>query len=204
MIKIIDYGIGNIQAFLNVYKRLGISADVARSVDDIESATHLVLPGVGAFDQAMALFNDSGLREGIEKRVFEERIPIIGICVGMQMLATSSEEGNTSGLGWIPGQVRTFSSNIASKNLPMPHMGWNSINKRKNTLLLKDFEETPSFYFLHSFYYECDDVDDVLATAEYGHNFHCIVGRNNIFGIQCHPEKSHSSGYQLLKNFAEI
>ncbi|SUG32578.1 Imidazole glycerol phosphate synthaseamido transferase subunit [Salmonella enterica subsp. arizonae] len=93
MIKIIDYGIGNIQAFLNVYKRLGISADVARSVDDIESATHLVLPGVGAFDQAMALFNDSGLREGIEKRVFEERIPIIGICVGMQMLATSSEEG---------------------------------------------------------------------------------------------------------------
>ncbi|EBL1740247.1 imidazole glycerol phosphate synthase subunit HisH, partial [Salmonella enterica] len=120
MIKIIDYGIGNIQAFLNVYKRLGISADVARSVDDIESATHLVLPGVGAFDQAMALFNDSGLREGIEKRVFEERIPIIGICVGMQMLATSSEEGNMSGLGWIPGQVRTFSSNIASKNLPMP------------------------------------------------------------------------------------
>ncbi|MBJ8776078.1 MULTISPECIES: imidazole glycerol phosphate synthase subunit HisH [Citrobacter freundii complex] len=204
MIKIIDYGIGNIQAFLNVYKRLGINADVARSVDDIKSATHLILPGVGAFDQAMTLFNNSGLRDSIEKRIFEEKIPIIGICVGMQMLATSSEEGSMPGLGWIPGTVRAFSSNISSKNLPMPHMGWNNLIKKVNASLLKGFEEEPSFYFLHSFYYECDDAGDVLATAEYGHDFHCIIGRNNIYGIQCHPEKSHSSGCKLLKNFAEI
>ncbi|WP_136146881.1 imidazole glycerol phosphate synthase subunit HisH [Escherichia coli] len=204
MITIIDYGIGNIQAFLNVYKRLGINAGVARSVEDIFSATHLILPGVGAFDQAMTLFNNSGLRDSIEKRVYEEKIPIIGICVGMQMLATSSEEGSMPGLGWIPGTVRAFSSNISSQNLPMPHMGWNNLIKRTSTPLLKDFAVEPSFYFLHSYYYECDDTGDVLATANYGHNFHCIISRNNIYGIQCHPEKSHSSGSQLLKNFAEI
>ena len=204
MIKIIDYGIGNIQAFLNVYKRLGINSGIAHSIDDIKSATHLILPGVGAFDQAMTLFNNSGLRESIEKRIFEDRVPIIGICVGMQMLASSSEEGSLPGLGWIPGTVRAFSSNISSRSLPMPHMGWNSLIKKVNTPLLKDFKEESSFYFLHSFYYECDDAGDVLATAEYGHNFHCVIGRNNIYGIQCHPEKSHSSGYQLLKNFAEI
>ncbi|ATF91968.1 imidazole glycerol phosphate synthase subunit HisH [Cedecea neteri] len=204
MIKIIDYGIGNIQAFLNVYKRLGISADVARSKEDIKDSTHLILPGVGAFDRAMTLFNESGMRESVECRVLEDNIPVIGICVGMQMLANSSDEGTMAGLGWIPGRVRSFSSHNSSANLPMPHMGWNDVIENKKSPLLEGFVSNPRFYFLHSYYYECEDDNDVVASASYGHNFNCVIGRNNIYGIQCHPEKSHSSGYQLLKNFSEI
>lgn len=204
MIHLIDYGVGNIQAFLNVFKRLGMPATAVSNPDSLKDATHLILPGVGAFDHAMTLFNQSGLRDAVEQRVLGDKIPVIGICVGMQMLASGSEEGKMEGLNWVPGQVCSFVSNPQSQHLPMPHMGWNDVKARRDSALFKNFSADPKFYFLHSYYFDCADKNDVIATAEYGFEFDCIVGRGNVFGIQCHPEKSHTSGSTLLKNFFEI
>ncbi|MCS3607574.1 imidazole glycerol phosphate synthase subunit HisH [Erwinia rhapontici] len=204
MIHLIDYGVGNIQAFLNCFKRLGIKAVRAEKPEDLENATHLILPGVGAFDHAMQLFNDSGLRESVERLVLVDKIPVLGICVGMQMLATSSEEGHLNGLNWIPGKVKSFSSHSASQNLPMPHMGWNDIKVNGDKSLLSDIGLKPKFYFLHSYYFDCEDKQHVVASAEYGFDFDCVIANDNIYGIQCHPEKSHSYGSLLLKNFSEI
>ncbi|CNI49815.1 imidazole glycerol phosphate synthase subunit HisH [Yersinia intermedia] len=204
MIHLIDYGVGNIQAFLNCFKRLGIDTTRADSVESLNGATHLILPGVGAFDNAMRLFNYSGLRDTVENLVLIEKIPVLGICVGMQMLATSSEEGNLVGLNWIPGTVRSFSSNPLSRSLPMPHMGWNDITVHHEHVLLNNIGLAPKFYFLHSYYYDCADKKHVAASTQYGFDFDCIVSNENIYGIQCHPEKSHSYGSLLLKNFSEI
>jgi glutamine amidotransferase len=204
MIHLIDYGVGNIQAFLNMFKRLGIQARAATTPESLENATHLILPGVGAFDHAMTLFNNSGMRGTTEKLVFEDKIPVIGICVGMQMLATGSDEGKLDGLNWIPGQVRSFASNPVSQKLPLPHMGWNDVNISTSHPLLENFSEDLKFYFLHSYYYECENALHAIATANYGFDFDCIIAAGNVFGIQCHPEKSHSYGAQLLKNFSEI
>lgn len=204
MIHLIDYGVGNIQAFLNTFKRLGIEAKRVSVSEELCDATHLILPGVGAFDHAMRLFNDSGLRENIEKMVLINKIPVLGICVGMQMLAGESDEGSVPGLNWIPGRVRAFSSDVNLKMLPLPHMGWNDVNISINHPLLKNFSDDLKFYFLHSYYYECENAGHVIATANYGLDFDCIIAAGNIFGIQCHPEKSHSYGAQLLKNFSEI
>lgn len=204
MIHLIDYGVGNIQAFLNCFKRLGIKAVCAKKPEDLENATHLILPGVGAFDHAMQLFNDSGIRDRVEHLVLAEKMPVLGICVGMQMLATSSEEGHFNGLNWIPGKVKSFSSHSASQNLPMPHMGWNDIKVNADKSLLSDIGLQPKFYFLHSYYFDCADKQHVVATAEYGFDFDCVIANDNIYGIQCHPEKSHSYGSLLLKNFSEI
>lgn len=204
MIQLIDYGVGNIQAFLNVFKRLGIPAEAASTPEALQEATHLILPGVGAFDHAMTQFNQSGLRDRVEQLVLGDKIPVIGICVGMQMLASGSEEGNMDGLNWVPGQVRSFTSNPDSQQLPMPHMGWNDVKPLRDSALTNNFNGDPRFYFLHSYYFDCADKNDVIATAEYGFEFDCIVGRGNVFGIQCHPEKSHSSGSTLLKNFSGI
>lgn len=204
MIHIIDYGVGNIQAFLNCFKRLGIKAVRAKKAEDLEHVTHLILPGVGAFDYAMQLFNESGLREKVEYLVLVEKVPVLGICVGMQMLASSSEEGSLAGLNWIPGKVKSFSSHEVSHELPMPHMGWNDILIHRQKSLFNDIGVQPKFYFLHSYYFECDNKEHVIASAEYGFNFDCILSNGNIYGIQCHPEKSHSYGSLLLKNFSEI
>lgn len=204
MIHLIDYGVGNIQAFLNVFTRLGVPAAAVSSPESLKDTTHLILPGVGAFDHAMTLFNQSGLRDPVDQLVLGDKVPVIGICVGMQMLASGSEEGTMDGLNWIPGQVRSFTSNPQSQHLPMPHMGWNDVKLRRDSVLINNFTADPTFYFLHSYYFDCADKNDVIATAEYGFEFDCIVGRGNVFGIQCHPEKSHSSGSGLLKNFSEI
>lgn len=204
MIHLIDYGVGNIQAFLNMFKRLGIQATTAVNSKDLENATHLILPGVGAFDHAMTLFNDSGMRDTIENLVLKEKIPVLGICVGMQMLATGSDEGRMDGLNWIPGQVHSFAGNAATNNLPLPHMGWNDVKVVLNHPLLKNFSDDLKFYFLHSYYYECKSAAHAIANANYGFDFDCIIASGNVFGIQCHPEKSHSYGAQLLKNFSEI
>lgn len=204
MIHIIDYGVGNIQAFLNCFKRLGISATRVNTPESLKGATHLILPGVGAFDHAMTLFNNCGLRDTVENLVLIEKVPVLGICVGMQMLATSSEEGNLAGLNWIPGTVKAFSSNPASQCLPMPHMGWNDITALHKHALLDEIGLAPKFYFLHSYYYDCTNKEHVTASAQYGFDFDCVVSNENIYGIQCHPEKSHSFGSLLLKNFSEI
>lgn len=205
MIRIVDYGVGNIQAFLTLFKRLGIPASRARFPDELEDATRLILPGVGHFDHAMQRFNDSGLRSGLERLVLEHSIPVVGVCVGMQMLADSSEEGALSGLGWVPGKVRSFSSNPLMSNLPMPHMGWNTLQVNTDSpLFARGFDNEPQFYFLHSYYFDALDKDNVAASAFYGDDFDVVVSRGHIYGIQCHPEKSHHWGAQLLKNFAEF
>ncbi|TCT30365.1 glutamine amidotransferase [Providencia alcalifaciens] len=204
MIKIIDYGIGNLQAFITAYKRLGINIQKATTIDEIETATSLILPGVGSFDHAMDLLNNSGLRDSLDHLVLEKKVPIIGICVGMQMLATKSEEGKLPGLGWIAGKVKLLPSHY---NLPLPHMGWNNLNIKTNNPLINhnaDENKNNLFYFLHSYYFEPINSQHIIATVEYGIEFPCIIGYDNIWGIQCHPEKSHQAGSNLLQKFAEI
>lgn len=204
MIRVVDYGVGNIQAFLTMLKRLGIEAGRASSAAELADATRLILPGVGAFDHAMELLNRSGMRQPLEEMVVVRKVPVLGICVGMQMLASGSDEGQLPGLGWIPGRVRAFVSHPQSRNLPLPHMGWNDLQVDGSSGLFRGFSERPRFYFLHSYYFDCADRSQVLATAEYGFAFDCVVSSGNIHGVQCHPEKSHHFGAQLLKNFAKL
>ncbi|KPF68700.1 imidazole glycerol phosphate synthase subunit HisH [beta proteobacterium AAP99] len=205
MIGIVDYGVGNIQAFLTLFKRLGLEARRANTPDMLAGATRLVLPGVGHFDHAMKRLNDSGLRTKLERMVLEAQVPVIGVCVGMQMLADGSDEGSMPGLGWVPGRVRAFASHPASADLPMPHMGWNDLHASPTSKLFgRGFDAAPQFYFLHSYYFDAQDKNDVAATAHYGMDFDAVVSRGQVHGVQCHPEKSHHWGVQLLKNFAEL
>lgn len=204
MICIVDYGVGNIQAFLNLFKRVGIKAQRADTLDALHNVTRLVLPGVGHFDHAMQRLNDSGMRSRLEELVLGSKVPVIGICVGMQMLAHGSDEGNLPGLGWIPGRVRAFAKHSQGRDLPMPHMGWNELQPQgSGGLLSRGFDDAPQFYFLHSYYFDAEDKADVAATAYYGFGFDAVVSRGHIHGVQCHPEKSHHWGEQLLKNFVE-
>ena len=205
MIKIVDYGVGNVQAFLNVFKRLGIDAERAVTPESLEDASHLILPGVGHFDHAMQRFNDSGMRPRLEELVLKEKVPILGICVGMQMLGEGSDEGVLDGLNWLPGRVRAFAFNDQCDELPMLHMGWNDLNISAGSMLFSEgFFDVPQFYFLHSFYFDALNKADVVATANYGIEFDVVLSHGHIHGIQCHPEKSHTWGEQFLKNFVEL
>lgn len=204
MITIIDYGLGNILAFANVYKRLNIPVTVAQKTSDLEGATKLILPGVGAFDNAMQLLDQSGMREKLDYLVLERGISVIGICVGMQILARSSEEGKLPGLGWVDGQVKRFDVKKLPHRTHLPHMGWNTVQPQQLEGLFAGIETDWSFYFLHSYYFECNHSDAVLAESEYGIRFSCAVKYKNIYGVQFHPEKSHHYGVQLLKNFTTV
>jgi imidazole glycerol-phosphate synthase subunit HisH len=205
MIRIVDYGVGNIQAFMNMFKRLGIPAERAVTTADLVDASRLILPGVGHFDHAMQKLNDSGMRPALEELVMGQGMPVVGVCVGMQMLAQGSDEGSLHGLNWVPGQVRAFANHPKAASLPMPHMGWNEVLPVTGTSLFAEgFDDAAQFYFLHSFYFDAQDRADVAATAHYGLDFDAVVSRGHIHGVQCHPEKSHHWGAQLLKNFAEL
>jgi glutamine amidotransferase len=204
MITIIDYGLGNIRAFVNVYERLNIKTKVAHRAEDIKGAAKIILPGVGAFDYAMSQLNASGMRDELEKQILENKIPMVGICVGMQILAKSSDEGNLPGLGWIDGNVKIFDSSLIPYKTRLPHMGWNNINPVSNCQLLSGFSEQSRFYFLHSYYFVCHNKENIISTTEYGITYASAVNRENIYGIQFHPEKSHSNGIQLLHNFAKL
>lgn len=204
MISIVDYGLGNIGAFLNMFKRMNVAAVPVRTADELADAKHLVLPGVGAFDHAMELLDASGMRATLDRKVVEEKVPVIGICVGMQILADTSEEGRERGLGWVPGTVRHFKSMPTPQDLPLPHMGWNDVTPVNDGGLFRGLERDARFYFLHSFYYDPTDPADGAATATYGTEFACAVRRDNVWGVQFHPEKSHHFGAMLLKNFAEL
>jgi imidazole glycerol-phosphate synthase subunit HisH len=204
LIGIVDYGLGNVQAFLNMFKRLGVEAMRARARGDLEGVSGLILPGVGAFDHAMDLLNASGMRPALDEQVRGNRIPVLGVCVGMQIMADGSDEGTKPGLGWIPGRVKAFAGNPSFGALPLPHMGWNDVDVRVRAPLFADFGEKPRFYFLHSYYFDCESPAHIAATAEYGINFPCVVSSGNIHGVQCHPEKSHHFGVQLLRNFASL
>ncbi|WP_339079449.1 imidazole glycerol phosphate synthase subunit HisH [Pseudomonas sp. TMP9] len=204
MITIIDYGLGNIQAFVNVYKRLHIPVTVAKNSDQLVGASKLILPGVGAFDHAMQRLNASGMRKTLDDMIISQGTPVLGVCVGMQMLADSSDEGVLPGLGWIPGKVRNFHSMTESSELALPHMGWNDVSPKLGNPLFHGQDDDWLFYFLHSYFFECAQPEHIAATATYGIGFSCSVASKNVFGVQFHPEKSHHCGVALLKNFAEL
>ncbi|HEX2825364.1 MAG TPA: imidazole glycerol phosphate synthase subunit HisH [Burkholderiales bacterium] len=204
MIAIVDYGLGNVDAFATIYKRLNIPATLATGPADIERAERVILPGVGAFDRAMTRLNDSGMRAALDHAVLRGGKPVLGVCVGMQMMAERSEEGVLPGLGWIAGQVKRFDCNGARGLMPLPHMGWNDVQPLRGEGLFRGLESAARFYFLHSYYFAAAEREHVLATTDYACAFASSVGSGRIFGVQFHPEKSHGWGTQLLKNFAEV
>jgi glutamine amidotransferase len=204
MITLIDYGVGNIFAFQNVYKRLDIQTKIAKTVEDLEDVEKLILPGVGAFDYAMGQLNASGMRQKLDELVLIKKIPIIGICVGMQMMGNKSEEGNSEGLKWIDADILKFDENLINQRTKIPHMGWNDVSPINEHPLFKGLEKNAIFYFLHSYYFKCNKKEDSIAISDYGIPFTSAVNSNNVYGIQFHPEKSHQYGEKLLHNFAKI
>lgn len=204
MITIFDYGVGNIQALANIYKRLNIAVRIARTVEELAGAERLILPGVGAFDWAMARLEKSGMRGVLDDLVLSKGRPVLGICVGMQMMAKRSEEGSREGLGWIDAEVRKFERAVPSQRAYLPHMGWNDVEPRSQEGLFRDIGATGRFYFLHSYYVAPKDQSMIHAVTDYGRAFASSVRSGNIYGVQFHPEKSHQWGIQMLKNFAEL
>lgn len=203
MIVIIDYGIGNLASVLNMFKKIGVS-DVCISKDEaiIANATKLLLPGVGAFDAGMNNLEQSHLIPLLNKKVLEEKVPVLGICLGMQLLTKRSEEGVKTGLGWIDAETVKFNLNPALK-LKVPHMGWNYIKVRIQNPLI-DMQSKNRFYFVHSYYVKCFDESQSLATSNFGIDFTCMVNKDNIYGAQFHPEKSLKFGMKVLENFAKL
>ena len=202
MITIIDYGSGNIRAIQNIFDNLKVSYRIARSSHEISGSEKLFLPGVGAFDETISKLDELGFRKFLDIEVLENKIPIMGICVGMQILAESSEEGVLPGLGYIKGKVKRIDESLLKQKPKLPHLGWNSIEILKENALLKQIDETFGFYFLHTYYFECENNEDVIATTNYGKTFSSAINHENIYGVQFHPEKSHHNGVRLLQNFS--
>jgi glutamine amidotransferase len=204
MITIIDYGVGNINAFVNVYKRVNVPTKIAKTAADLVGAQKLILPGVGHFDHAMSELIKSGIREKLDELVMVRKVPVIGICVGMQMMGNSSDEGRFEGLKWIDASIKKFDETKIQQVTRLPHMGWNDVRPVVSNPLFEGLEKEALFYFLHSYYFECNNTADILATSEYGGEFTCAAYHENVYGIQFHPEKSHHYGETLLHNFAKL
>lgn len=204
MITIIDYGVGNIFAFQNVYKRLDIPTKIAKTKEDLLDAKKLILPGVGSFDYAMSQLNASGMRSTLDDLVLIQKIPVIGICVGMQMMGNRSDEGELEGLKWFDSEILKFDQSIIHHRTKLPHMGWNDVSPIIDHPLFLGLEKEAIFYFLHSFYFKCNNPTDSIAVTDYGLTFSSAINKENIFGIQFHPEKSHHYGEKLLHNFAKL
>lgn len=204
MIAIIDYKMGNLGSIANMLKKVGEQAIITSDASVIERAEKLILPGVGAFNTGMVNLAQLGLLPMLNRRVCEERVPILGICLGMQLLTKGSEEGDQPGLGWIDAETVKFKFDGAQSGLKVPHMGWNSVSIQRPGGIFEDMEPEPRFYFVHSYYVRCNDDADVLATTTYGHDFASSIGRGNIVGTQFHPEKSHKFGTRVFQNFVKI
>ncbi len=199
---VVDAGIGNLGAIPNMLKRIGVAARITNRADEIAEADRLILPGVGAFDAAMRTLNDLGIVETLRAKALVERIPVLGVCLGMQLLFRGSEEGDIPGLGWINGDVVRFRLDSADRSVRIPHMGWNYASATNGAALLAGFEQSPRFYFAHSYHVECDDPADVAGWTTYGYRFASVVQHENIGGIQFHPEKSHRFGLEFLRSWA--
>lgn len=206
MISIVNYGMGNLGSIVNMYKKIGFKTELISTAAEIEKASKILLPGVGSFDAAMSKIDDLGLREALNKKAMEERIPILGICLGMQLLTKSSEEGKLPGLGWIDAKTLAFSRFIDSSKYKIPHMGWNTAEINTPSKLTAGFQELEDvrFYFVHSYFVQCEKNENSILKTEYGITFDSAIHQNNIYGAQFHPEKSHKFGMKMLENFARI
>ena len=205
MITIINYGTGNFSALGNILKNLKIDFQISNAYDSIKNSEKYILPGVGSFDNAMNSLQDSNVINLLHEEVINNKKHILGICIGMQILSNSSDEGKLAGLGWIPGQVKKFDNKkLEKQKLPLPHMGWNSIseNSNKNHPLFRNIDFKAGFYYLHNYFFCPSYEDNIIAKSYYGIDFTCAISNQNIYGVQFHPEKSHDNGIQFLKNFA--
>lgn len=203
MIVIVDYGVGNLTSIQNMLKKAGFASLISSEKADVDSATKLLLPGMGAFDNCMQKLNQSGLRPHIEKKVLEEKVPVLGICVGLQMFMRNSEEGREPGLGWMAGDTIRFNRTLMNTPQKIPNIGWLDVIPKMDSPMLQNNNEA-RFYFAHSYHVKTDSPDNVLMSAFYGYEFTVAVQQQNLIGVQFHPEKSHRFGLQLLKNFASI
>jgi glutamine amidotransferase len=202
MITIVNYGMGNLGSMLNMFRRIGFKAAIESDPSLIRRAKKLVLPGVGSFDTAMGCINNApGLRDALEHNVLVERAPILGVCLGMQLLTRSSEEGRLAGLGWIPAVTSRFPK---QDGLKVPHMGWNVAQPTTSNLLTAEVGDAPHYYFVHSYCVHVDNPAHSLMKTHYGIEFDSAIGNLNIYGVQFHPEKSHRFGMHLLENFANL
>lgn len=204
MVVIVDYGAGNLLSVQRAFQRAGAGAAISREPADLAAADRIVLPGVGSFAAAMGRMREGGLLPVLERRVRVEGVPVLGICLGMQMFTGRSEEGPGEGLGWLRGETVRLPSEAGGKPLKVPHLGWNDLAPRGNPPLLAGLSERPTFYFAHAYHAVCGDPEDVAATAEYGVSFAAVVRRDNVFGAQFHPEKSHANGVAFLRRFLEL
>lgn len=204
MIGIIEYGAGNVKAIERIYKNLNIPTKIISKESDFKNITKIILPGVGAYDKVMSKLMESGLLIELNNQVLLKKTPILGICVGMQIMGKSSEEGKLKGLNWINGVVKKFDIKKINHKPHLPHMGWNSINNVNNSSLFDGVDNEFGFYFVHSYYFEPDEKENILSTTEYSEEFVSGIFKENIYGTQFHPEKSHSNGITLLKNFYNL
>lgn len=203
MITIVDYGLGNLGSIFNMLKKIGFSSVITSDENAIAKARKIILPGVGHYDRAMERINQSGLREILDDKVTREKVPVLGICLGMQLLTKSSEEGQLPGLGWVPARTVRFRF-PAESNLKIPHMGWNLVSRSTESPLSEDFELEHRFYFVHSYHAVVEDEKYSILKTEHGYPFDSAIQNDNVFGVQFHPEKSHRFGMKLLENFAKL
>jgi glutamine amidotransferase len=204
MIVIVDYGVGNLGSIVNMLKKVGTATQASSDPDVLCKAEKLILPGVGAFDPGMNKLNEFGLVPLLNELVLEKKVPVIGLCLGMQLMTNGSEEGHQPGLGWIDADTVRFKFGPENAHLKIPHMGWNTLEVCRAHPLVASLEAESRFYFVHSYHIVCKDETDVVAYTDYGYPLAAIIGKGNVMGAQFHPEKSHKYGMQLLKNFAEL
>ena len=203
MISVIDYGVANLGSMLNMLRKAGVEARAVSTPAEVQAADRIIRPGVGAFDAGMSALDSLGLVDVLRQRMGDDRVPTLGVCLGMQMLGSGSEEGKAPGLGVIAGRCVRFRFD-GPRALKVPHMGWNVVRATRPNGLLDDSDPDTRFYFVHSYHLVCDDTSDVLATTPYGSEFTSMIQRGNIWGAQFHPEKSHRFGMALLRNFARL
>lgn len=201
MITILNYGMGNLGSVFNMLKRIGVEARIVDRIEDLKAARKILLPGVGAFDNAMKRIDENGFLDVLNQKALEEKVPILGICLGMQLLTRGSEEGNLPGLGWIAADAIRFPK---QNGLKVPHMGWNLVKQASPSPLTVSLPNEPRFYFVHSYCVQVDDDRNSILKCSYGVDFDAAVQQENIYGAQFHPEKSHKFGMRLLENFARI
>jgi len=204
MIVIIDYGLGNLGSMINMLKKIGASAIVSSDHDVISKADRIIFPGVGSFDMGMHNLVERNMIPLLNKLVLNKQVPVLGVCLGMQLLGRRSDEGKLPGLGWVDAETSMFKFEEPFTNLNIPHMGWNQLAVSKKHPILNELETENRFYFVHSYHVVCASTDNILGTTTYGIDFTSAIVKGNIMGVQFHPEKSHKFGMRLLKNFVEL